>query len=155
MTDFKTQMTMLAGSVRKSDPMFFVPDMRATVRWYEAMGFTIADQFEDDGELVFARVSFGPCEFGLSAGGHSGPRDVRLWFYTDRVEDLYQLFRKGQLRGAQAPLAAGGDEPEIRFEENLYTPFYGGRQFSIQDLNGLHLIFWQPDWLAAGAPPTP
>ncbi|HUE84933.1 MAG TPA: hypothetical protein VMO26_02540 [Vicinamibacterales bacterium] len=130
-------MAALAGSIKKGDPMFWVSDMRATVRWYESIGFTILDQFEDGDDLVFAKVAFGNCEFGLSPGGQPGPRDVRLWFYTDRINELYHLF-KGQ-RG----------EPEVRFEEDLYTPFYGGRQFSICDINGLHLIFWQPEDLAA------
>jgi hypothetical protein len=35
----------------------------------------------------------------------------------------------------------------VRFEEDLYEPFYGGRQFSIRDNNDLSLIFWQPTWL--------
>jgi hypothetical protein len=38
----------------------------------------------------------------------------------------------------------------VRFAEDLYEPFYGGLQFSIQDSNGLHLIFWQPAWLNPG-----
>ena len=38
----------------------------------------------------------------------------------------------------------------MRFEEDLYEPFYGGLQFSVQDNNGLHLIFWQPAWLKPG-----
>jgi len=44
-------------------------------------------------------------------------------------------------------LNAADGEFEVRFEEDLYTPFYGGRQFSIRDINGLALIFWQPEWL--------
>jgi catechol 2,3-dioxygenase-like lactoylglutathione lyase family enzyme len=118
--------------------MFRVVDMRATVRWYQALGFTLVDEYEDSGELVFARLAFGKCEFGLSPGAATGPRDVSLWFYTNRVEELYQRLN---------------DMPAIRFEEDLYVPFYGGRQFSIQDPNGLMLIFWQPEWLAS--PPAP
>ena len=80
---------------------------------------------------MFARLSFGQCEFSLSPGGNPGPRDVSLWFYTDRIQDLYE-----SLRARRVP-----------FDEDLYVPFYGGRQFSIRDINGLSLIFWQPDWL--------
>jgi catechol 2,3-dioxygenase-like lactoylglutathione lyase family enzyme len=110
--------------------MFFVPDMRATVRWYESIGFTVRKQFEEDGELVFAELCFGNGEFALSPGGDPGPRDVRLWFFTDQVEELYKYFT--ELR------------PAVQFDEVLYDPFYGGRQFSILDINGLSLIFWQP-----------
>ena len=107
------------------------------------------DRYEDGAELTFARLAFGTCEFALTAGG-CGPRDMSLWFYTDRVEELYQLFKERQLRVARAALTGPTDEPDIRFSEDLHAPFYGGRQFSIQDLNGLSLIFWQPDWLSRG-----
>lgn len=127
------ELAQLADSVRKSDPMFVVQDMRATLQWYRAIGFTINDEYEDSGDLIWASLSFGKCEFTLSTGATTGPRDVSLWLYTDRVEELYR-----QLRTV----------PGIPFEEDLHTPFYGGQQFSIRDLNGLHLVFLQPTWLA-------
>ena len=58
---------------------------------------------------------------------------MSLWFYTDRIQDLYE-----SLKARRVP-----------FDEDLYVPFYGGRQFSIRDINGLSLIFWQPDWLSS------
>jgi catechol 2,3-dioxygenase-like lactoylglutathione lyase family enzyme len=138
----------LASSIRKSDPMFWVADMRATVRWYQSIGFTLVDKYEDGGELMFARLAFGKCELGLSPGASTGPKGVSLWLYTDRVKELYQLLKSRQLQAAQNALAGSADEPAIRFDEDLYTPFYGGSQFSIRDNNGLSLVFWQPEWLA-------
>jgi ankyrin repeat protein/catechol 2,3-dioxygenase-like lactoylglutathione lyase family enzyme len=131
MADRPDLIATLSGSVKKGDPMFSVADMRATVSWYESIGFTVIDRYEDHGELTFAKLSFGRCEFGLSPGGNPGPRDVSLWFYTDRIQDLYELFKAQR----------------VAFDEDLYVPFYGGHQFSIRDINGLSLIFWQPDWL--------
>lgn len=130
-----TTMATAAASVKKAMPMFFVPDMRATVRWYQSMGFTLDDAYEDEGELLFARLSLGAGELTLSPGPAPGPREVRFWLLTDRVEELYR-----------AMLARGAE-----FDEELYDPFYGGRQFSIRDLNGLALVFWQPEWLSAPA----
>ena len=145
-TDTRGRMAALAASIKKSDPMFSVADMRATVQWYQSIGFTVLHQHED-GELMFAKIGFGACEFGLSPGGASGPRGVSLWFYTDRVQDLYQILKDRQIRAAQAALAGSSAETGVRFLEDLYSPFYGGRQFSIEDPNGLTLIFWHPDWL--------
>jgi hypothetical protein len=116
------------------------------VRWYQSIGFTLTDEYEDSGELVFARLTFGDGEFTLGPGGNPGPRDVTLWFFTDRVQALYDALKQRQLRAARDPNAS--DEFQVGFEEDLYTPFYGGRQFSIRDINGLTLIFWQPEWLA-------
>ena len=125
--------------------MFSVLDVRATVRWYRSIGFTVRDEYEDAGDLVFARLTLGSGEFTLSPGGHPGPVGVSLWFFTDAIQLLYDALKQRQLRAAgHAPQAEGGDV-EVRFEEDLYTPFYGGRQFSIRDPNGLTLIFWQPE----------
>jgi ankyrin repeat protein len=144
--NFSKDMSVAARSAKKTVPMFFVPDMRATVLWYQSIGFTVDDQYEDGGELVFAKLSFGCGEFALSPGGSPGPRDVSLWLFVDRIEEFYELFKKRQLGVAQAALAGdAGTEGEVRFEEDLYEPFYGGRQFSIRDNNGLSLVFWQPE----------
>jgi hypothetical protein len=108
----------------------------------------VEDRYEDGGELIFARLSFGNGEFTLSPGATAGPSDVSLWFFTNRVQDLYQLLKDRQLRLARAALTGvSSQEPEVRFDEDLYEPFYGGRQFSVRDNNNLALIFWQPAWL--------
>lgn len=137
----KERMRALAGSVRKSEPMFIVRDMRSTVAWYESIGFTVEETFEDGGQLVFARLSFGSSEFALSPGTAAGPRDVRLWFFTDRVQELYEVFKQREL--ATDANDSSGNRP-VRFAEELYEPFYGGRQFSIRDHNDVALVFWQP-----------
>lgn len=134
-----------AQSVRQFAPMLRVNDVRATAGWYESVGFTISDEYEDGGEITFASVSFGSARFTLSGGASTGPADVSLWFFSDAVRDLYDLFKSRQLAIAAAPEAS---VPSVPFDEDLYEPFYGGRQFSIRDPNGVSLVFWQPPWLA-------
>jgi len=151
---FPKEMAATARSVKKTVPMFSVRDMRATVRWYESIGFTVDDRYEDCGELLFAKLSFRNGEFALGPGGTPGPRDVTLWFFTDRIQEFYQLLKERQLRAVQAAVSGSSEEPEVQFEEDLYEPFYGGRQFSIRDNNGLTLIFWQPEWLSPRAGST-
>ena len=150
----REEMITAAKSVKKIAPMFAERDMRATVRWYESIGFTLDDEYEDSGELVFARLTFGNGEFTLGPGGSPGPRDVKLWFFTDRVQELYEVIKGRQLRAAGRASSGAAGEFEIRFEEDLYTPFYGGRQFSVRDINGLALIFWQPAWLTPSGEST-
>jgi ankyrin repeat protein len=148
---FQRRIAAAAASVNSASPMFVVRDMRATIRWYQSVGFTVADRYEDNGELVFARLTFGAGELTLSPGGDPGPRGVKLWFLTSQIDDLYALLKARQLRPGAGSADATGDFG-VRFSEDLYEPFYGGRQFSIQDLNGVELIFWQPGWLAGSAP---
>ena len=145
--DDHEELARLANSVRKGDPMFRVPNVRATLQWYRAIGFTVIDEYEDDGDVVFARLSFGKCEFTLSPGSQIGLRDVSLWFYTDRVAELYRQLKHRQIRAAAGADPRIPEVPDVPFEEDLYTPFYGGQQFSIRDINGLTLIFWHPQWL--------
>jgi len=146
--DLPEKIAATAKSVKKAAPMFSVRDMRATVRWYEWIGFKVDDRYEEGGELMFARLSLGDGEFTLSPGGTPGPRDVSLWFFTDRVQEMYAVLKQRQLSAADAAASPDAEETlEVRFEEDLYEPFYGGLQFSIQDINGLQLIFWQPTWL--------
>ena len=149
--DSRERLAALARSVRGSDPMFRVPDMRATVQWYESIGFSVLDEYEDGDALTFARLGYGRCTFALTPGSDSGPRDVGLWIYSDRIQDLYALLKNRQIRAATGASDERRDMPAVPFQEDLYTPFYGGRQFSIEDLNGLSIVFWQPDWLVPAA----
>src|SRR5262249_61749965 len=99
-------------------------DMRASVVWYQSIGFTLADQYEDDGDLIFARVAYGACEHALSPGNVGTVQNMSVWLLTTQVDDLYAALKPRR----------------IAFAEDLYAPFYGGRQFSICDDNGVVLV---------------
>jgi hypothetical protein len=89
---------------------------------------------------IFSAIAAGDPALILSAGGSA--RDVTLWFTVDAIDPLYRLFKERQLRVAQAALSGQPiDQPEVRFAEDLYEPFYGGRQFSVIDPGGIHLVF--------------
>lgn len=126
----------LSDSIQRHELMVSVPDMAATVAWYTSMGFTLEGRHPEDGEMDWARLEYGKSAIML-VPGHGR---TSLWFYTDRIDDLYQFFRSRQLKAAHAALA-GEDVPQVRFDEGLYEPFYGGRQFSVRDVNGLELKF--------------
>lgn len=141
---FEMRIARMAGSIKKGVPMISVPDIAATLDWYASLGFKEIARYEDDGLVNFGMLSFGNAELMLRLDGKPGPRDTSLWFYTDRIDDLYQLLKSRQLEAALAALAdEPGDQQGIEFVEDLYDPFYGGRQFSVRDLNGYTLIFLQ------------
>jgi hypothetical protein len=61
-----------------------------------------------------------------------------------KVDEIYELFKQRQLALVRAQMEGKSrDRAGIEFIEDLYDPFYGGRQFSIRDPNGYHLIFLQ------------
>jgi len=141
-TDFTTRMSALAGSVRKGVPMIAVSDVAATLAWYASIGFTELSRYDDGAGPDFGMVSFGGAEVMLVLRDRPGPHDVTLWFYTDRVDDLYATLKGRQLQVAQAALAGTpADGPHVEFAQNIEDMFYGARQFSIRDPNGYELYF--------------
>ena len=111
-------------------PMIHVPDVRATVDWYESIGFTVINTYGNDGEgLSFAILSFGSSEVMFNQGGHPSARDRRefdLYVYSDNVDDLYQRLK---------------DRVEV--VEGLHDTFYGMREFIFRDLNRFWITFGQ------------
>jgi uncharacterized glyoxalase superfamily protein PhnB len=114
----------------KVTPMIHVPDVRATIDWYQNIGFTVVDTFGDDGDgLSFAILSFGSSEVMFNQGGRPSTqhrREVDLYVYTDDIDDLYRRL---------------GDQVEV--VEAPHDTFYGMREFIIRDLNRFWITFGQ------------
>ncbi|MGH9160188.1 MAG: ankyrin repeat domain-containing protein [Vicinamibacteraceae bacterium] len=130
-TELKDGVAKLAGSVTKIIPMILVPDVAATLDWYVSIGFTELGRVGDDGRVNWGIVRFGDAEIMLSVNGTKGQQHVSLWLYTDKVDALYQLFKARQL----------ADPNEVEVSQDIYDPFYGGREFGIRDVNGYELYF--------------
>jgi uncharacterized glyoxalase superfamily protein PhnB len=112
-------------------PMIHVPDVRATVDWYQGIGFSVNETYGDAGDgLSFAILSFGSSEVMFNQGGRSSTRDRRevdLYLYTDKVDDLFSRLK---------------DRVEVL--EGPHDTFYGMREFIIRDLNRFWITFAQP-----------
>ncbi len=138
----------LAASVGGLTPMLAVPDLEATVNWYRAIGFELAGSHEQEGRMGWARVTLGRAGIMFTparAAGPGGTSGLSLWIRTDRLDDLYALLKRVQLERARAALTGEAtDAPEVRFTVDLYTAFYGQREFGIRDPNGVELMFSQP-----------
>ncbi len=116
---------------RKAVPMIHVPDVRATVEWYQSIGFTVINTYGDDGDgLSFALLSFGRSLVMFNEGGKSSTsvrREVDLYVYSDHVDELYQRL-KDRVDVVEAP----------------HDTFYGMREFIFRDLNRFWITFGQP-----------
>jgi len=83
-------------------PMIHVPDVRATMEWYTSIGFKLVRQNEEDGEINWAKLSFGNSEVMVDAGGKVSTeqrREVDLYILTDNVDDLPTPQGPGSSRG--------------------------------------------------------
>jgi uncharacterized glyoxalase superfamily protein PhnB len=137
----------LASSVGRLTPMLNVPDVDATVAWYQAIGFELAGSYGENGRMNWASVRLGMVDimFALSTDAwRQQTAGVSVWIRTDRIDDFYAHLKQRQLERARAMLAGEPTtEPEIRFTLDLHTAFYGQREFGIRDLNGVELMFAQ------------
>ena len=95
--------------------------------------------------MNFGMVSFGKAEVMLNMHGKPAAHDVSLWFYTDQIDNLYQLLKSRQLEAAQAALAG---EPADRAGSSVNRTSSacstGARQFCIRDLNGTSCTSYNP-----------
>jgi uncharacterized glyoxalase superfamily protein PhnB len=110
--------------------MIHVPDVRGTVAWYEAIGFTVAETHDDGSDgLSFAILAAGGTRVMFNQGGRSSAerrREVDL--YVD-VDDVDQLF---------ASL-----EDRVEVVKPPHDTQYGMREFIIRDLNRFWVTFGQ------------
>ena len=134
---------MRASMQRQVTPMLCVDDVSATVRWYTSLGFTLDEYHPNLAEMDWASLSLGKVTLMVQGRGARPHPQIALWFAPTRIEELYEGLKRRQLDHARATLADESSESsEIRFFENLYAPFYGGKQFSIADPNGFELVFY-------------
>ena len=111
-------------------PMIHVPDVRATVDWYTSIGFTLILQNEEDGEINWAKLTFGNSEVMFQSGGKPSTehrREVDLYILTENVDDLYGRFKD-----------------RVQVVEDPHDTFYGMRELIIRDTNGFWVSFGQP-----------
>lgn len=112
-------------------PMIHVPDVRATVEWYQSIGFNADATYgnETADGFSFAVMSFGTGTVFFSQDGETSTkrrREVDLYVNVDDVDELY-----AQLK----------DRVEV--VEGLHDTFYGMREIIIKDINGFWITFAQ------------
>ena len=110
--------------------MIRVPDVGATVAYYEALGFTVVDSHRDDGELNWALLSLGDGRVMFNAGGRASSeerREVDLYVHTDAVDQLHETVKSS-----------------VDVREPPHDTFYGMREFIVRDLNGFWITFGAP-----------
>lgn len=117
--------------MKKVVPMIHVPDVSATVDWYQQIGFEVRATYEDEtgDNLSFALVRFGETEVMFNTDGETSDkwrREVDLYVYTDNVDELYEKL-KDRVDVVEAP----------------HDTFYGAREVIIRDLNRFWITFGQ------------
>ena len=67
-------------------PIITVPDLAATRRFYEMLGFTHTYQFPPDGERGFVTLERGSSSIGIGGNDPSAEDTFGYWVYVDDVD---------------------------------------------------------------------
>jgi uncharacterized glyoxalase superfamily protein PhnB len=114
--------------VRAATPMIHVPDVRATAAWYESIGFTILETYDDGvGGLSFAILSAGATRVMFNQGGRPSAehrRQVDLYVDVDDVDALFTSL-SGRAEVVKPP----------------HDTHYGIRELIVRDLNRFWITF--------------
>lgn len=112
------------------EPVLHVPDVRATVQWYQAIGFTLLGTNEPEGAMDWARLQFGDGTVMFMEGGRRSDatrREVDLYVTVNDIDRLYVRVKDS-----------------VDIVEGLHDTFYGMREFIIRDINRFWITFGQP-----------
>ena len=113
-------------------PMMHVPDVRATVEWYETVvGFTRVRVNVEDGEMNWALLRYGNADVMLNMGGKASDawrREVDLYVHTLESVDAVYMRLKGQVDVVEEP----------------HDTFYGMRELIVRDCNRFWITFGEP-----------
>ena len=118
-------------------PSFTVDDLQESIRFYEALGFTVSERWEDKGTLQGVMLRAGKTEIGLSQDDWKKGRDrkkgigVRLSISTTRV-DVDEIAKRARNAGITLTLDPHDTE-------------WKSRAFEVTDPSGFLLtIFSEP-----------
>jgi uncharacterized glyoxalase superfamily protein PhnB len=115
-------------------PNFFVHDIRATISWYEALGFELTMRVPETGDPAWAMMTCG---------------SVTVMFQTfaslgDTLPDVSRnpggsLLLYVKLKGIRSFFERV--KGSVTILQGLEKTFYGATEFSVKDINGYILTF--------------
>jgi uncharacterized glyoxalase superfamily protein PhnB len=119
--------------LRDIAPGFTVNDLQKSMAFYvDALGFSVDQRWENEGELRGVMLRAGRCRIGLSQDDFAKGRDrakglgMSIWLTT--VQDLEKVVARIKKNG-------------IVLEQELEEMEWGGRAFSLVDPDGFKLTF--------------
>jgi predicted enzyme related to lactoylglutathione lyase len=124
--------TESALHVKELMPSLTVNDLPKSIAFFEGLGFSIDERWEDRGVLLGVMLRAGETQIGLSQDDWKKGRDrqkgIGLRLYLTTSQDVDQLAQR--VRDAGIPL----DSPPHDME--------GGRGFNVTEPSGFQLTIW-------------
>jgi catechol 2,3-dioxygenase-like lactoylglutathione lyase family enzyme len=116
--------------LRSIAPSFTVNDLQKSLAWYrDGLGFSIAERWEEKGELKGVMLKAGACQLGLAQDdfqkGRDRPKGVGFRLWCETAQDVDSL--------AQRVGGAGGKMIEQPGEH------WGTYSFTVEDPDGFRI----------------
>ena len=122
--------TQQALQVTGITPLFTVDDLQASIAFYEALGFTVGERWEENGALLGVMLAVGKTQIGLNQDDWKKGRDrkkgvgVRLFLATTQNID---------------EIAARAKSAGITLASEPHDTEWKSRAFEVTDPSGLLL----------------
>jgi predicted lactoylglutathione lyase len=130
-----------ALSAKSIMPSFTVDDLAKSIAFYEALGFTVAERWEDNGALIGVMIQAGTLQVGLNQDDWKKGRDrqkgIGFRLYIETRQEVDDVAARAKAAGIALDV-----EP---FDTPLKT-----RQFEVTDPSGFKLTV-SSEWPASGA----
>ena len=113
--------------VKELMPSLTVDDLQKSIRFFEGLGFTVDERWEDGGVLRGATLRAGEFELGLSQDDWKKGRDrqkgVGVRFYMSTTQDIDQLATRARKAG-------------IALDSEPHDTDWGSRAFDVTEPSG-------------------
>ena len=115
--------TQQALQVTGITPLFTVDDLQKSIAFYEALGFTVGERWEDNGALLGVMLSAGKTQIGLNQDDWKKGRDRLFLATTQNVDEI----------------AARAKNAGIKLESEPHDTEWKSRAFEVTDPSGFIL----------------
>ena len=111
-------------------PGITVNDLQASMKFFEGLGFAIAQRWEHEGKLVGAMINAGGINIGLSqddwAKGRDRQKGVGVRFYISTTQNVDELAARAKQNG-------------VRLDKDVHDTDFGTRAFEVTEPSGFKI----------------
>lgn len=125
-----TTMTPTALQAKTMSPNLTVNDLQASIRFFEALGFTVGERWEHEGTLVGVMMRAGDLEIGIGQDDWKKGRDrqkgVGMRLYITTTQKIDQIAQRAREAG-------------VRLDTEPHDTEWGSRAFEVTEPSGFKI----------------
>jgi len=116
--------------VKELSPTFTVDDLQKSIKFFEALGFTIDEKWEDKGVVLGAMLRAGEAQIGLSQDdwkkGRSRQKGEGVRLYLNTTQNIDELASRAKKAG-------------LSLDSEPHETEWGSRAFDVTEPSGFKL----------------